>query len=75
MPGRSVPLLLTLVVVALLGVAIAVQLSYVRGIQRAGVEVTRATKVVSYANIAMLALLALGLLVYAVLSQLGMVGR
>jgi len=53
------------VVAVLLGVAIAVQVYYMRGLSKAGVEVTRATKVVSYANISMLVLLLVGLLALA----------
>ena len=50
------------VVALLLVAAIGIQIFYLRGFQKAGVEVTRATKVVSYANVTMLALLLLLLL-------------
>ena len=63
------PFTLVLITVGLLVVAIGVQFYYLRGLAKAGVEVTRATKVVSYLNIGLLTLIALGLLSYGIYSQ------
>jgi len=65
---------LSILVVALLGVAIGVQVYYVRGLEKAGVEVTRATKVVVYTNIGLLAIVALGLLAFGIIGQLTLTG-
>jgi len=65
--------LLTAVAV-LLAVAIAVQVYYLRGFAKAGVEVTRATKVVSYVNIGLLSLLVAGLMALALSGRFSMLG-
>jgi hypothetical protein len=55
--------------VVLLLVAIGVHVVYLRGLAKAGVEVSRATKVVSYVNIGLLMLIVLGLLGYGIYGQ------
>jgi hypothetical protein len=65
---------LSIFVVALLGVAIAVQVYYVRGLRKAGVEVTTATKVVVYVNVTLLSIVALGVLVLGISQQLNAAG-
>ena len=60
---------LTILVIALLLAAIGVQVYYVRGLSKAGVEVTTTTKVVVYLNIGLLTLVVLGVLAYAIYSQ------
>lgn len=59
---------------ALVLVALGIQVYYLRGLARAGVEVTPATKWVTYFNIGLLSLIALGLLVYGVIGQLVSIG-
>lgn len=51
--------------VVLIGAAVAIQVAYLRGLARAGVELNRATKVVSYTNIALLVAASVGLVAYA----------
>lgn len=56
--------ILVAIVVLLIGVAIAVQLYYLQGLRKAGVGVSPAVKFVSYANMGLLAAVALGLVAY-----------
>ncbi|HSK48045.1 MAG TPA: hypothetical protein VLA05_08610 [Coriobacteriia bacterium] len=59
---------LLIAAIALVLVAFGVQLYYLRGLQKAGVEVSSATKVVSYINMSLLALVALGLTAFMILN-------
>jgi hypothetical protein len=65
---------LSLLVVALIGVAIAIQVFYLRGLAKSGIEVTRAVKAICYTNIVLLSIVALGVLVFGVLGQLTAMG-
>jgi len=56
---------LLIAAIALVLVAIGVQLYYLRGLQKAGVEVGTATKVVSYVNIGLLLAVVAGLAAFA----------
>lgn len=58
---------LVILVEVLLTVAILVQYFYLRGFSKAGVEVSMPTKVITYANMALLVALDVGLLVYTFL--------
>lgn len=63
-------LALVIIVALLLVAAIAIQLFYLHGLARSGVEITRSTKVISYANIAMLVVLFVVLLAAALSGNL-----
>ena len=65
---------LSILVVGLVLVAIGVQVYYVRGLEKAGVEVSAATKWISYINITLLSIVALGVLVFGVFGQLTAMG-
>ena len=65
---------LSLLIVALLGAAIAVQVLYLRAIKRSGVEITGTMRIIVYGNVFLLSLIAVGTLVYGVSSQLNAAG-
>jgi len=62
-------ILLLTVVAVLIGIAIAVQVYYVVGMRKAGVEVNTATKVVVGINVALLSLIGLGLLAFLLFNE------
>ena len=61
---------LSILVVGLLAAAIAIQVYYVRGLRKAGVEVTRATRVVVWVNVTLLVIVGLGVLAFGVVGGL-----
>jgi len=65
-----VAVVLTAVVALLLAVAIGVQVWYLRALTKAGVEINRSTKVISYLNIGLLASLLILLLTLAFMGRL-----
>lgn len=67
-------LALFLIADAFLLVAIIIQLGYLRSLRNAGVEATRATKIVSYANVGLLVMIMIGLTVFGLITQLTSMG-
>jgi len=70
-----VTVVLVTLVALLLAAAIAIQLYYLRGLAKAGVEITRSTKVLSYFNIGLLAVLLVVLLLAAFTGRLPIMAR
>ena len=56
---------LLIMLALMIAAAIAVQIFYVRGMQTSGGGVPTAAKVITYVNVAILAVMALGLIAYA----------